>query len=59
MAMQELEWHSIDDVEVEENKLASVEDIRPEIGTPAFEGDIAPIWSDDIDESAPICPEDD
>ena len=37
------------DVVVEENELASVEDIRPEIGTLVFEGDIAPIWSYDID----------
>ena len=29
MAMQELEWHSIDDVDVEGNELASVEDIQP------------------------------
>ena len=42
MAMQELEWHSIDDVDVEENELASVEDIRPEIGTPVLKATLHP-----------------
>ena len=36
----------IDNIDVEEFDLANITDHRLEIGTPVFDGDVAPIWSE-------------
>ena len=38
-----MDWVSIDDVVVEEYELANIVDVCHEIGTPVFDGDVAPI----------------
>ena len=52
MALQEMEWVSMDDVDIEDFDIENVVDAENEIGgTPIIDTDrITPIWSDDTEE---------
>ena len=47
MAFQELEWHAVDDVDINfDDNQVDISEIAPKSGTPVIE-DIQPIWSSD------------
>ena len=50
MAMQEMEWISIDDVDMEDHDLSNVTDAHQETGTPVVDGDVAPLWFEEIED---------
>ena len=50
MAIQELEWHDIDEVDVDSADIQNVPDIAmSSSGTPVFSVPITPVWSENDD----------
>ena len=49
MAKQEKEWISIDDIGVKKYEPGNIVDACCEIRTPLFDGNIVPIWSEEIE----------
>ena len=50
MAMQELEWHNIDEVEMDNTDMQNVPDVAiAKSGTPIFDVPFSSVWSEDMD----------